>query len=129
MCSAFEPDFRYDTSKIKLIGNVFCLNTICSDIVRVPKKTFQSLEGRNYKYHQCSCRCQVRNLRFGEQTNSFVSSLVMGYNVFERRNKKLKMLLKMCIVQYASTRSVFTFQLTKIPTCTTVKSAEPALNC
>ena len=44
MCSAFNPDCRYDNSSIKLIGNMFCPKTICSDILSVHKKTFQSLE-------------------------------------------------------------------------------------
>ena len=39
-CSIFTPDCRYDMSIIKLIGNVHCLNTMCSDILCLHRKSF-----------------------------------------------------------------------------------------
>ena len=52
MCSAFTLDFRHDNSIIQLTGNVCCPNTICSDIICVHKKTFQSLERSDYQCAQ-----------------------------------------------------------------------------
>ena len=39
------------------------------------------------------------------------------------------MLLEMCVVQHAQTKSAFTFQSTKTIVSASVKSAKPALTC
>ena len=40
ICSAFTPDSRYDNNIIKLIGNVYCANTVRSGTLCVHRKTF-----------------------------------------------------------------------------------------
>ena len=71
MCSAFTPDCRYDNSTIILIGDVYCPNTKCLGKVYLHKKTFQSMGRSDYQCPQCASVCQVRNIPFEEQTNSF----------------------------------------------------------
>ena len=63
MCSAFIPECRYDVNNIKLTGNVYCLNTMCSERLCVHKATFQSL-GRSDHQRQFSSTCQVRKILF-----------------------------------------------------------------
>ena len=41
ICSVFTPDSRYDSCIIKLIGDVYCPNTMCSVILCVHKKVFK----------------------------------------------------------------------------------------
>ena len=52
-----------------------------------------------------------------------------GIYVFEETKKSIQDVIEMCIIQHAQMRSVFTFQLTKIPVSTTVKTAKLALTC
>ena len=123
------PDSPYDKSNIGLIGNVYCPNTMCSDTICVYKETLQSLERSGYQGLQCSSTCQMRNIPFEEQTESFFMKFGQG-NYFLKRGKKLvKMLLEMCIVQDPQIESVILFQKTKILVSTTVQSAKPALRC
>ena len=75
MCGAFTPDCGYDNSTLILIGNVSCPNTKCLGKICLHKKTFQSLGRSDYQCPQCGSVCQVRNIPFEEQTNSFFLSL------------------------------------------------------
>ena len=129
MCRAFTPDSRYDNNINKLIGNVYCANTVCSGILCVHRKTFKSLSGSDYQCRQSSSTCRVRNIPREEQTNFFSWSMVKGFKNSRRRINQFKMLLETCIVQHAQTKSVFTFQTTKRLVSTTVKSTKPALTC
>ena len=121
-CSAFCPDSRKYKSIDKLIGNVYCPDTMCSDILCVHKKTFQC--------SQCSSTWQVHNNSFKEQKNSFFFwSLLKGYTKSKGSKKQCKLLLVIFIVLFVQTKSVFTCQTTKILVFTTVRSANPALTC
>ena len=83
MCSVFTPDCGYDNSTIILIGDVYCPNTKCLDKLCLHKETFQSLGRRDYQCPQCASVCQVRNISFEDQTNSFFLSLGQGGYLFE----------------------------------------------
>ena len=95
MCST---DCAYDSSAIIIIGDVYCPNTKCLRNFCLHKKTFQSLGRSDYQCPQCASVCQVRNVSFEDQTNSFFLSF--GAGVFEESVKLIpkKMLLEMCIV-------------------------------
>ena len=86
MCSAFTPDCGYDKSTIILIGDVYCPNTKCLCKLCLHKKTFQSLGRSDYQCPQCESVCQVRNILFEDQTNSFFLSLGQVY-IFEQSPK------------------------------------------
>ena len=90
MCSAFIPDCGYDNSTIILIGDVSCPNTKCSVRLGLHKKTFQSLGRSDYQGPQCESVCQVRNIPFEEQTNSFFLSLSQGVYIFEESPKSVE---------------------------------------
>ena len=90
MCSAFTPDFRYDNSTSILIGDVFCSNTKYLGKICLHKKTFQSLGRSDYQCPQCGSVCQVRNIPFQEQTNSFFLSLGRGVYIFEESPKSVQ---------------------------------------
>ena len=83
MCSALTPDCGYDNSTIILIGGVYCPSTKCSGKLCLHKKTFQSLGRSDYQCPQCASVCQVRNITFEEQTNSFFLSFGQGVYIFE----------------------------------------------
>ena len=85
MCSAFTPDCGYDNSTIILIGDVYFPNTKCSGGPCLPKKTFQSLGRSEYQCPQCASVCQVRNIPFEDQRNSFFLSLGQEIYIFEER--------------------------------------------
>ena len=87
MCST---DCAYDNSTIILIGDVFCPNTKCLDKLCLHKKTFQSLGRSDYQCPQCGSVCQVRNIPFEEQINSFFLSLAQGVYIFEERAKSVQ---------------------------------------
>ena len=87
MCSAFTPDCGYDNSTILVIGDVSCPNTKCSGRLCLHKKTFQSLGRSDYQCPQCGSVCQVRNIHFEDQTNSFFLSLGQGVYIFEESPK------------------------------------------
>ena len=90
MCSAFTPDCGYDNSTIILIGDVHCPNTKCSGRLCLHKKTFQSLGRSDYQCPQCSSVCQVRNIPFEDQRNSFFLSLGQGVYIFEENPKSIQ---------------------------------------
>ena len=78
MCSAFTPDCGYDNSTIILIGDLFCPNTEFSVKLCLHKKTFQSLGRSDCQCPQCASVCQVRDIPFEDQTNSFFFWLGQG---------------------------------------------------
>ena len=102
---------------------------MCSDILCMHKKTFQSLDKSDYQCPQCESMYQVRNIAFEQQTNSIFFEVWSRDLYFRRRKSQFKMLFEMCIAQHAQTESVFTFQPTKILVFTTVESAKAALTC
>ena len=90
MCRAFTPDWGYDNSTINLIAEVFCPNTKCLGKHCLHKKTFQSHGRSDYQCPQCGSVCQVRNIPFEDQTNSFFLSLGQGVYIFEERPKSVQ---------------------------------------
>ena len=90
MCSTSTLDFGYDNSTIILIGYVYCANTKCSGKLCLPKKTFQSLGRSGYQCPQCASVCQVRNIPFEDQTNSFLLSFGQGVYIFEKSPKSIQ---------------------------------------
>ena len=90
MCSALTPDCGYDNSTIILIGDVFCPNTKSLGNFCLHKKTFQYLGRSDYQCPQCSSVCQVRNIPFEDQTNSFFLSLGQGVYIFEENPKPIQ---------------------------------------
>ena len=89
-CSVFSSDCGYDISTINLIGDVYCPNAKCLGKLCQRKKTFQSPGRSDYQCLQCGSLCQVRNILFEEQTNSFFLSLGRGVYVFEERAKTIQ---------------------------------------
>ena len=83
MCSAFTPDCGYDNSTLIVIRDVYRPNTKSSGRLYLHKKTFQSLGRSDYQCPQCGSVCQVRNIPFEDQTNSFFLSLGQGVYIFE----------------------------------------------
>ena len=90
MCSAFIPGFGYGICTFALIGYVYCPITKCLGKLCLHKKTFQSLVRSDYQCPQCASVCQVRNLPFEEQRNSFFLSLVQGLYIFEENTKSVQ---------------------------------------
>ena len=90
MCSAFTPDCGYNNSTIILLGDVFCPNTKCSGRLYPHKKTFQSRATSDYQCSQYGSVCQVRNIPFEDQTNSFFLSLRQGVFIFEESPKSVQ---------------------------------------
>ena len=91
MCSAFTPDCGHDNSTTILIGDVCCPNTKSSGKLCLHKKTLQSLCGSNYQCLQCVSMCQVHNIPFEDQTNSFCR-LVKGFTFLKKVQSQFKML-------------------------------------
>ena len=98
MCSAFTPDCGYDNSTIIFNGDVYCPNTKCLGKLCLHKKTFQSPGRSDYQCPQCGSVCQVHNIPFEDQTNSFFGCLVKVCTLLNRHQNHFKMLLEMCIV-------------------------------
>ena len=71
MCGAFTPDCGYDNSIFILIGDVYCPNTKSPGELCMHKKTFESLGRSDYQCPQCASVCQMRNIPFEDQKNSF----------------------------------------------------------
>ena len=90
MCSAFTPDCGHDNSTIILIGDVYRPNTKCLGKLCLHKKTFHSLGRSDYQWPQCASVCQVRNIPFEDQTNSFFLSLGQGVYIFEENPKSIQ---------------------------------------
>ena len=90
MCSAFTPDCGCDNSTIILIGHVYCPNTKCSGKACLHKKTFQSLSAESIINASNARLCQVRNIPFEDQTNSFFLSFGQGVYIFEESPKSIQ---------------------------------------
>ena len=90
MCSAFTPHCGYDNSTIILIGDVYFPNTKCLGKLCVHKKTFQPLVRSDYQCPQCGSVCQVGNIPFEDQGNSFFLSLGQGVYIFEESPKSVQ---------------------------------------
>ena len=90
LCSAFTPDCRHENSTIIFIGDVYSPNTKRLGKLSLHKKTFQSLGRSDYQCPQCASVCQVRNIPFEDQTNSFSLWLGPGVNVFEKNPKSIQ---------------------------------------
>ena len=90
MCSAFTTDCGYDRSTIIFIGDVSCPNTKSSGRLCLHKKTFQSLGRSDYQCPQCTSVCQVRNIPFEDQRNSFFLSHGQGVHIFEENPKSVR---------------------------------------
>ena len=90
MCSAITPNCGSDNSPIILMGHVYCSNTKCLGRLCLHKKSFQSLGRSDYQCPQCSSVCQVCNILFEEQTNSFLLSLGQGVYIFEENQKSVQ---------------------------------------
>ena len=87
MCNT---DCAYDDSTIFLIGDVYFPNAKCLCKLCLHKKSFQSLGRSDYQCPQCGSVCQVRNILFEEQINSFFLSLGQGVYIFEERPKSVQ---------------------------------------
>ena len=83
----------------------------------------------DYQRPQCSPLCQMRNVSFERQTNSFILRLGKWLLFLRRRKNQFKMLLEIFIVQHAQTESVYTFQPTKSLVLPTVKNRKAAPMC
>ena len=88
MCSV--TDCGYDSSVLILIGDVYCPNTKCLGKLCLHKKTFQSLGRSDYQCPQCGSVCQLRNILFEEQRNSFFLSPGQGVYIFEENPKSIQ---------------------------------------
>ena len=88
MCSV--TDCGYDNSTIIFIGDVYCPNIKCLGKLCLHKKTFQSLGRSDYQCPQCASVCQVRNIPFEDQINSFFLSLGPGVYIFEESPKSIQ---------------------------------------
>ena len=90
MCST---DCAYDNSVIIIIGDVYCPNTKCLGKLCLHKKTFQSLGRSDYQCPQCASVCQVRNIPFEDQTNSFFLPFDAGVYIFEESAKTIQVVI------------------------------------
>ena len=72
-------------------------------------------------------RCAIFSLN--KKPFRFSWNVTKRFTFLKRHENQFKMLLYICVVQHAQTKSVFTYQPTEILASTTVKSAEPALTC
>ena len=90
MCSAITSDCGYDKSAIILIGDMYCPNSKCLGKLCLNKNTSQSLGRSDYQCPQCVSVCQVRNIFFEDQTNSFFLSLCQGVYIFEGNPKSIQ---------------------------------------
>ena len=87
MCST---DFAYDNSAIIIIGDVYCSNTKCLSKLCLHRKTCQSLGRSDYQCPQCGSVCQVLNIPFEDQKNSFFLSFGAGVYIFEESVKTVQ---------------------------------------
>ena len=90
MCSAFTPDCGCNNSTIILIGDAYCPNTNCLGRPCLLKKNLQSLGRNDYQCPQCAAVCQVRNIPFEDQRNSFFLSFGQGVYIFEENPKSVQ---------------------------------------
>ena len=89
-CSTFDPDCCYDNSIIEFIGNVRCPLKTRSGKLCLHKKTFNDLGRTDYQYRKFASTCQVRNVPFENQTNSFPLLCGLVIYVFEETQKSIE---------------------------------------
>ena len=89
-CSSFSPDCGYVNSTIILLDDVYCPKTKCLGKLCLHKQIFQSLGRSVYQYQQCASLCQMRNIPFEDQTNSFFVSLGQVVHIFEKNPKSIQ---------------------------------------
>ena len=70
---------------VRNVQNTKCLGELC-----LHKKNFQSLGRSDYQCPQCGSVCQVRNIPFEDQTNSFFLSFGQGVYIFEENLKSIQ---------------------------------------
>ena len=63
---------------------------MCSGRLCLHKKTFQSLGRSDHQCPQCESVCQLRNIPFENQTNSFFLSFGPGLYLFEETPKSVQ---------------------------------------
>ena len=69
---------------------MYCPNTKRLGKLCLHKKTFQSLGRSDYQCPLCESVCEVRNIPFEDQTNSFFLSLGEGFYNFEESPKSVQ---------------------------------------
>ena len=106
MCSAFTPNCGCDNSTIILFGDVYCPDTKCLGKFGLHKKTLQSLDRSDYRSPQCACACQVHNILFEGQANSFLLSFSRGVFIFEENPKSIQDVIRVvyCPGKFCSNR-------------------------
>ena len=90
MCSTHTPDCRYDKSIIRLIGSVPCLNTMCSALLCMHKKTFQFIEWSLYHCPDCDSTSQVPNFPFQQRKILFFLKCDQGIIIIEEIQKSFQ---------------------------------------
>ena len=98
MCSAFKPGCGYNYSTIIFIGDMYCPNTKCSGKLCMDRKSLQNRGRSVYQCPQSASVCQVRIIRFRDQTNSFFMSFGRGFSFLKRVQNRIKMSLQMSFV-------------------------------
>ena len=85
---------------------MYCPNTKCLGELCVRKETFQYLGRSDYQRPQCGSVCQVPNIPFEDQTNSFFLSLGQGVYIFEESPKSVQVVIGdvYCPGKYCSNR-------------------------
>ena len=132
MCSALTPQSRYDISINKLLWNMFCPNTMCSNVLCLHKKIFQSLSRSDYQGLQCGSICQVVSCAMffsKKHQNQFSLKFGLGIYFFEETKKSIQSVVGDVYCPTCQDEKCVFLQLTKFLVHTTVKSAEPALTC
>ena len=71
-------------------GDVYCSKSKCLGKFCLHKRTFQSLGRSDYLCRQSAFVCEVRNIPFVDQTNSFFLSFVQRVYVFEENPKSIQ---------------------------------------
>ena len=69
---------------------MYCPNTKCAGKPGRHKKTFQPLGSSDYQCPQCASVCQVRNIPFEDQTNSYFLSFGPGVYIVEESPKSIQ---------------------------------------
>ena len=89
MCGAITIDCRYDNRNNKFVENVYSPKTMCSGILFMPQKAYQSLDRRIYQYPQCTFTCQIRNVPFADRVSSFFLKCDQRHYPFEETHKSI----------------------------------------
>ena len=90
MCSTFTPDSGYDSALLFLLETCFVqiqsvlVNFVCT------KRLFNLLAEAIINVRNVGLFCQVRNIPFEDQTNSFFLSFGAGVYIFEKSAKTIQ---------------------------------------